>query len=592
MTKKKKSKKLSECEERAIVTLEAKRIREKEQKQKTREKRKRENEDTGGNKMIALGGQVLPYQTGIQPLVPKQTYRSYSQSVPLSFEERFLRPAAAQAPAALQAYLFMNSGQHRERIEVQRRNQAVQAGGNQVGGNENINLMGDNVPGAWFFDPNRNVDRSKYDTTFAQTQRQKQKAEQEAAKQAKTAARQAGQEAASIARRRELAAKAGIALAQGKKLTVRQFSDIYRGAGALASSLSQSVLGGLNRLGDFLAGPSSKKTDAETQSLLGNNDEESAAIQNKKDNRESELRNRKGGGGAFSSQTDLFRSLRGQNVDESKENIEMDDFMSSEEIADMKKNQAQAQLEEEQRKAELLKQQQAQEAALKEAEEAAKKAAKRDVAKIALNTAINDRKQGKQMFKQYLTNETERRTAGGESLLRMSTKWGLNGDGLVVDRLVGKFLHPAYKDENIFEAPPEGYLHYDEVAYNKIKRRIPLSTADELGLPSTPSRNLLDRYPTQIELQSFGSPSNINTEQDFNPYTPDNYKITTRMNTSTSIIPNTGLNESNNDSFMQRYGDADVSYESGAFYRGGSSPAPQNSALKNSEAIELEPIID
>ena len=84
MSKKKKSKKLTDCEEKAIVTLEAKRIREKEQKQKAREKRKRENENTGVNKKIVLGGQVLPFQSGIQANVPVQTYESYPLSKPFS----------------------------------------------------------------------------------------------------------------------------------------------------------------------------------------------------------------------------------------------------------------------------------------------------------------------------------------------------------------------------------------------------------------------------------------------------------------------------------------------------------------------------
>jgi len=293
MSKKKKSKKLTDCEEKAIVTLEAKRIREKEQKQKAREKRKRENENTGVNKKIALGGQVLPFQSGIQANVPVQTYESYPLSKPLSFEEQYLRPAAAQAPAALQAYLFMNSGQHRERLDVQRRNVAVQAGGNRVGGNNNVNLLNvpssnvrelrsnleKNAPGSWFFDPSANLDRSTFDPKLAPSMVRKRK---DVIKELKNLQAQEKRAAG--------AAKSLLDLSQGRKIGSRGFARLFSGATDLAGSLSRSVIGGLNRFGDFLSGPSSKKTDAATQSLLGEDEQESDLVKPIDD--DSDLRNR------------------------------------------------------------------------------------------------------------------------------------------------------------------------------------------------------------------------------------------------------------------------------------------------------------
>jgi hypothetical protein len=524
MSKKKKSKKLTECEEKAIVALEAKRIREKEQKQKTREKRKRENENTGVNKKIALGGQVLPFQSGIQATVPVQIYESYPLSKPFSFEEQFLRPAAAQAPAALQAYLFMNSGQHRERLDVQRRNKAVQAGGNRVGGNNNVNLLNvpssnvrelrsnieKNVPGPWFFDPSANLDRSTFDPKLEPSMVRKRK---DVVKELK--------DLQAKERRAAAAAKSLLSLGQGRNIGPRGFSAIFSGAGDLAGSLSRSVMGGLNRFGDFLSGPSSKKTDAETQSLLGEDKQESDPV--KPIDNESDLRNR----------NQLFNIFRDE-----------DEKLSAEEIDEQKKNEIQ--LENRDKKSKL------------------KKA-------ILENTGV-----GKNFFRDnVLEEQSVSVTRYNEPLVNIgSSKWGVHSSGYVVDQLTGKFLHPNYKERNI--QPPDEFIHYDDRSYQKMKKQFKdadeqartnfknILNLDDINEFIPPLSPIVKQEEKQSEVELIPNTFSSN-QQNVNLNNPEDYRMRT-------IIPNTGLNESNNESFMQRYGNGNVSFESGAFVGGGSEP--------------------
>jgi hypothetical protein len=106
--KRKSSTKLTECEEKALVALEAKRIKEKEAKAKKRVKNKKQ-------RLVTLGGQQLPATQTITPVLPPLMYQP-RQPTPVEQAVRgFAVGLADQAASMAITYALLNSSQNHNR---------------------------------------------------------------------------------------------------------------------------------------------------------------------------------------------------------------------------------------------------------------------------------------------------------------------------------------------------------------------------------------------------------------------------------------------------------------------------------------------
>jgi hypothetical protein len=535
-----KRKKLSECEERAIVTLEARRIKEKEQKQKAREKRKRENEVDGSNKKIVLGGQVLPYQTGIQARVPEQSYVSYSTSQEPSFEQQIRSMAVSQAPAALQAYLFMNSGQHRERRQLVR-DQQVQAGGNVVGARGNRNLQ---LPGPWFVDPEFNMNRADFDPVVRA--REQPDVVDRAIAGIERGAGRLGRGALGVVRG---IGRGGLGLARGIRSAA---GGLASGAGSafgklgnFAGNVYQDAINTSRALQKF----AQEREDEQRQSLL----KDDVELDNFNQNSENDLRNRN----QPSEQADDEKINESMSADEladaAKNQQELDNYER------LKDNEAKRQYNEakafadginaalEGDKTDTIEMQDIKvPAAVIDDPQFKEGSTRRQVRKIV----VNDPQTGKQIFRQYLNANNQIKTNSNEILMSMrSSEYGLNGEGYLVDRFTGRYLHKDYKEAR--QRAPRGYSHWDQDVVDKLKadykkQNIPQEDVVNISLLD---KNALNK--TVSDMSMGGTPRQMKEEED-----------TAEMNTSTifnnedsmndSVIPNAGINESYYNSFSDQ----------------------------------------
>jgi hypothetical protein len=120
--KRKTTTKLTNCEEKALVTLEAKRIKEKEAKAKKREKNKRQ-------KLVTLGGQQLPAPQPITPDVPPVNFRPEIPGPVEQVARGVASTLADQAATLAITYALLNSGQLANRGRRIRRGGIARRGG-------------------------------------------------------------------------------------------------------------------------------------------------------------------------------------------------------------------------------------------------------------------------------------------------------------------------------------------------------------------------------------------------------------------------------------------------------------------------------
>jgi hypothetical protein len=519
-----KKKKLSECEEKAIVALEAKRIREKEQKQRAREKRKRENETEGPNKRVVIGGQVLPFQTGIQPSVPEQTYASYVTRQTPSFTEQVTSLAVSQAPAALQAYLFMNSGQHRERRQLIR-DQQVQAGGNVVGGGERRNLIR-----APQFQPVLQAIRARGQVPPIQVRPEPDLVDRAIAgieRGAGNVARGIKKGAGSVARGIK---KGGLGIARGIKSAAGELASGAGSAFDRFGNFANRVYDDALKTGRGLQKFSKELEDEERQSLLKK--DEDIELDNLNKNSENDMRNR----------------LQSSKVDDEK----IDEFMSAEERAEAAKNQdeldnynrlkdneAKRQYEEDKAFADRLN------AAMSGAGDSIEMQTVKMRSK-AVEPLINmGTGKAQQIYSKFLNTSSEIKTMANESLVGIgkSKRYGLNAEGYVVDATIGKYLHPAYKDyfKQNRQGLPDGYKHYDEEAINKLRLEYkqPNVALNESALNKTISMMSMGSTPVKQEQQTNSSFTEA-TDYDFDR----DMRISASSSSRSNVIPNQAVNES------------------------------------------------
>ena len=190
MKRKIKEEKLSPCEEKALVTLEAKQIKEKQQKAKARAKKKAKLEpkvQIGAQGNVALAGQNLPFFTPSAP--PAMTSFTPSFTAPAArVTSEWSNIAANLSQTALQYALF-NQGNWKKET------QTPQTISRRVGPGPAMRTQGSNtappipprpakikqedplrppkiqqpveIPfGPWFLDPNSNMNRADYDPRY------------------------------------------------------------------------------------------------------------------------------------------------------------------------------------------------------------------------------------------------------------------------------------------------------------------------------------------------------------------------------------------------------------------------------------------
>jgi hypothetical protein len=117
--KRKQSSKLTPCEEKALVTLQAQQIKEKEARAKKRAKKAKE-------KNVILGPQVLPYQDVKAAPMEIPQYQSQPISFGLTPFQRDLQSIGINFGNTLMNYAFMQSGRWNERSTVKPKEKSTQ----------------------------------------------------------------------------------------------------------------------------------------------------------------------------------------------------------------------------------------------------------------------------------------------------------------------------------------------------------------------------------------------------------------------------------------------------------------------------------